>query len=78
MTPREKKAKQRAAKRKDGYVEISVWIAPEHVETVREFAASLSKPQKPFSGPSLFDCLDAEPDFAETSNIGEKSGSSLT
>lgn len=43
----EKKARQRAAKRAAGLVEVSIWVAPERVEEVRAFAASLPLPSRP-------------------------------
>lgn len=76
MTAREKKAKQRAAKRAAGFVEVSVWVAPEQVDALREFAASLPQPRREIGGPSLFDCLDADPPDTETSRIGGAGGSS--
>lgn len=57
---REKKARQRAAKRAAGLVEVSVWVAPAQVEVVRDFAASLPAPisETVSSGPTLFDGLN--------------------
>jgi hypothetical protein len=43
----EKKAHQRAVKRAAGLVEVAVWVAPERVEEVRAFAASLPVPKAP-------------------------------
>lgn len=42
----EKKAKERAKKRDAGYKEISIWVAPEQHEALRQYADSLPKPQK--------------------------------
>lgn len=42
-----KKARQRAAKRAAGLVEVSVWVAPDQVEALRAFAASLPAPARP-------------------------------
>ena len=38
------KAQQRAAKRAAGFVQVSVWIAPEHAETLAAFVAALPQP----------------------------------
>lgn len=56
---RDKKARQRAAKRAAGLIEVSVWVAPEQAETVRDFAASLPAPARETvpQGPTLFDGL---------------------
>lgn len=56
---REKKARQRAAKRAAGLVEVSVWVAPEQAESVRDFAAALPLPARETvsQGPTLFDGL---------------------
>nr|CRY95568.1 hypothetical protein [uncultured prokaryote] len=43
----EKKARQRASKRAAGFVEVCVWVAPERVDEVRAFAASLPGPKPP-------------------------------
>lgn len=43
----QKKARQRAAKRAAGLVEVAVWVAPEQVESVRDFVASLPSPKRP-------------------------------
>lgn len=43
----EKKAHQRAVKRAAGLVEVCVWVAPDKVEEVRAFAASLPAPKPP-------------------------------
>ena len=43
----EKKARQRAVKRAAGLVEVCVWVAPDKVEEVRAFAASLPVPKPP-------------------------------
>lgn len=57
---RDKKARQRQAKRDAGLVEISVWVAPDHADALRDFAASLPAPTRETvpSGPSLFDALE--------------------
>lgn len=47
LTAAEKKARYRKKMRAEGYKEISVWVAPEQAETVREFVDSLPKPSKP-------------------------------
>lgn len=46
-TAAEKKARQRAVKRAAGFVELSVWVAPEQVDSVRDFVASLPPPNPP-------------------------------
>jgi len=46
-TAAQKKARQRAVKRAAGFVEVSVWVAPEQVDVVRDFAASLPSPTPP-------------------------------
>lgn len=46
-TAAEKKARQRAVKRAAGFVELSVWVAPEQVDSVRDFVASLPSPKPP-------------------------------
>lgn len=46
-TAASKKARQRAAKRAAGLVEVSVWVAPDQVEALRAFAASLPTPPRP-------------------------------
>jgi len=54
---RDKKARQRAAKRASGLVEVSVWVAPDHAEAVRDFAATLPVPRRETVShePTLFD-----------------------
>lgn len=47
LTAAEKKARYRKKMRAAGYKEISVWVAPEQAETVREFADTLPKPSTP-------------------------------
>lgn len=46
-TAAQKKARQRAAKRAAGFVELSVWVAPDQVDSVRDFVASLPLPKQP-------------------------------
>lgn len=57
---REKKARQRAAKRAAGLVEVSVWVAPAQVDAVRQFAAKLPTPARETvpTGPGLFDGMN--------------------
>jgi hypothetical protein len=43
----QKKARQRAVKRAAGLVEVSLWVAPEQVKILREFAESLPLPARP-------------------------------
>ena len=43
----QRKARQRAAKRAAGLVEIAVWVAPEQVQALRDFAESLPRPSPP-------------------------------
>lgn len=43
----QKKARQRSEKRAAGYVEVSVWVAPDHVDSLRDFVASLPPPRPP-------------------------------
>lgn len=47
LSAAEKKARYRKKMRADGYTEISLWVAPNQVETVRTFADGLPKPSKP-------------------------------
>ena len=59
LTSAQKKANYRKKMRAAGFKEISVWVAPEQAETVREFAEALPKPSKPSQEgqSSLFDVL---------------------
>ena len=43
-TEREAKARQRAAKRAAGFVQVSVWIPPEQADALHAFVASLPPP----------------------------------
>ena len=53
----EKKARQRAVKRAAGFVEVSVWVAPNQVEAVRDFAATLPPP-RPRTAPGQMTLFD--------------------
>ena len=43
-TEREAKARQRAAKRAAGFVQVSVWIDPKQADALAAFVASLPQP----------------------------------
>ena len=47
MTPAERKRTQRQRDKLMGYIEVTVKVAQEHAEQVREFAASLPEPRPP-------------------------------
>lgn len=57
---REKKARQRQAKRDAGFVEVSVWVSPDYINALRGFAASLPAPRCETvpTGPGLFDGMN--------------------
>jgi uncharacterized protein YcsI (UPF0317 family) len=38
------KARQRATKRADGYVQVSVWVSPDYVDDVLSYASTLPSP----------------------------------
>lgn len=58
-TAAQKKARQRAVKRAAGFVEVSVWVAPDQVDALRDFAASLPPPTRtdPDAPLPLFDAV---------------------
>lgn len=56
-----RKAAQRAEKRAAGYKEVSVWVRPDKVDAVRQFADSLPKP-----APPIDNALTPSFDFGET------------
>lgn len=62
LTAAQKKARYRKKMRAAGFKEISVWVAPEQAETVREFADSLPKPLKPAAEGqgSIFDIIGGQ------------------
>lgn len=45
-TAAQKKARQRAVKRAAGLVEVSLWVAPDQAQALRDFAASLPAPKR--------------------------------
>lgn len=57
---RQKKANQRASKRSSGLVQVSVWVSPDQVYALREFASSLPVTRRETvpQGPTLFDGLE--------------------
>lgn len=56
-TARDKKARQRAAKRASGLVQVAVWVSPDQADAVRDFASSLPVARRETvpQGPTLFD-----------------------
>lgn len=64
LSAAEKKARYRKKMREAGLKEISVWVAPDQAETVREFADSLPKPSKPAAEGqgSLFEVIGGQSD----------------
>lgn len=55
----QRKARQRAEKRTAGYKEVSVWVRPDQIDKIRDYADSLPKPSKaPMPGQgSLLDLM---------------------
>jgi hypothetical protein len=64
LTAAQKKARYRKKMRAAGFKEISVWVAPEQAETVRQFAETLPKPSKPDAEgqANLFEILGGQSD----------------
>lgn len=63
LTSAEKKRRYRQKMKEAGYKEIGCWIDPRHSKTLREFAATLPKPQQEpnSSQTNIFDVIDGQP-----------------
>lgn len=69
MTPRERKRAQRQRDRLAGWIEVTVKVARDQAQEVRDFAASLPPPELPTDPNqlSLIDQLDREIASSDTS-----------